>query len=284
MNKTIWTDEKIIDLYNKEYIGQHKGCPFLSKKYGFYVYDQFKKLNLPLRNDKDKNKKYYCNSSFFKELNTEEKAYWFGFILGDGYISSSSKSSNKLGISLQDCDYEHLLKFNKAIQGNYPIKHYLTTNGYKINSPYCRIVIVDDNITNDLISHGCIKNKTNKIKPPENLDYKLRRHFIRGYLDANGCISISKGKSYSIKITGTNEILNWIMNHLIEEKILSHSYHFYKRKEDQIVSNFEFGGNYLSLKFLNYIYEDATVWLDRKHDRYLSLKKKIENRRDERMA
>ena len=42
------------------------------------------------------------------------------------------------------------------------------------------------------------------------------------------------------------------------------------RKKEQIVSTFEFGGNYLSFTFLEYIYKDATVWLDRKYERYCS--------------
>lgn len=269
--------KKIIQLYKDEYIKKHKGTTSLSKEFGFYVYDQFKRLNLPLRNDYEKNKKYHCESNFFKQLDNEERAYWYGFILADGYITSSSKSSNKLGISLQEQDFNQLVKFNKAINGNYPINYYEESNGYKIGAKYCRICISDNVLVNDLISLGCVKRKSNIAKPPYNLNYSLRKHFIRGYLDANGSIAITKGKngnidSYSIKITGTNDILKWIMSHLISEKIILHEYPLYKRKKYHIVSTFDFGGNIQVLKFLDYIYQDSTVYLDRKYERYISLK------------
>lgn len=282
MDKSIWTDKKIEELYEKEYIGKHKGCNSISKEYGFYVYEQFKRLGLALRNDVEKNKKYSCNSYFFSQLNTEEKAYWYGFILGDGYISTSSKSTKKVGISLQEKDFEHLTKFNKAIQSTYPIHYYECRSGYKINAKYCRVLIADNTLANDLIQHGCIEHKTNIAEPPYMLDFPLRRHFIRGYLDANGSIAITKNKmnkdSFTIKITGTEQILKWIMNHLKEEHIIQRDYPFYKRKKEQIVSTFEFGGNYLSFTFLEYIYKDATVWLDRKYERYLKLQNIIKNK------
>lgn len=133
-------------------------------------------------------------------------------------------------------------------------------------------------MANDLIKHGCIEHKTNLVKPPYKLNPSLRRHFIRGYLDANGCIAITRGKtkdSFCIKFTGTDELLIWIMNCLKEEKIINRDYPFYKREKGQIVSSFEFGGNNLSYKFLNYIYSDSTIWLDRKYERFLTLQSLI---------
>ena len=35
-----------------------------------------------------KPEKYYYNHDFFENINTEEKAYWLGFIYADGSISS----------------------------------------------------------------------------------------------------------------------------------------------------------------------------------------------------
>ena len=284
-----WEEAEIRKIYEEDYLGKHIGTTTLSKKYNVYIYDQFKKYGLELRNDVEKSKKYYCNSNFFEQLNTEEKAYWYGFILGDGYISTSSKSTKKVGIALQDGDFKHLVKFNEAIQSTYPIHHYECKSGYKINTKYCRVTIVDNTLANDLIRHGCVEHKTNIAKPPYTLDFFLRRHFIRGYFDANGSIAITRGKenhidTYEIKFAGTDDILLWIMNHLIEEKIIHKIYPLYKRKDYQIVSAFDFGGNNLCLKFLEYIYKDATVWLERKYQRYVNLKKIVEERDAKKMV
>ena len=51
------------------------------------------------------NKKY--NRQFFDEINTEEKAYWLGFLQGDGYVSKD----NRLQIGLAGKDSIHLEKF-----------------------------------------------------------------------------------------------------------------------------------------------------------------------------
>ena len=106
-------------------------------------------------------------------------------------------------------------------------------------------------------------------------------------MDANGSIAINKGKNncidtYEIKFAGTDDILIWIMNHLIEENIISKRYPLQKRKKNQIVSAFDFGGNNLCLKYLDYIYQDATVWLDRKYERYLRLCTLIKNKQRKR--
>ena len=50
------------------------------------------------------------NENVFDSVDTEEKAYWLGFIFADGYISSRDYSFE---LSLSSVDTEHLVKFNK---------------------------------------------------------------------------------------------------------------------------------------------------------------------------
>lgn len=80
-------EEQVRKIYNEEYIGKHIGAYTLSKKYNKNLYAQFHKYNLPLRNDVEKNKKYTCDSTFFNVIDTEEKAYWLGFLMADGFIT-----------------------------------------------------------------------------------------------------------------------------------------------------------------------------------------------------
>lgn len=66
---------------------------------------------------------------------------------------------------------------------------------------------------NDLISHGCVPNKSLILKPPK-IDNELINHFIRGYFDGDGCVSFnSKTKVYAVCILGTKEILEYIILH-----------------------------------------------------------------------
>ena len=45
------------------------------------------------------------NECSFDTIDTEEKAYWLGFMYADGYISSKN---NQIGLSLAVKDIEHL--------------------------------------------------------------------------------------------------------------------------------------------------------------------------------
>ena len=48
----------------------------------------------------------------FDTIDSEEKAYWLGFIYADGWISDAN---NCFTLTLQQRDVEHLLKFNEFI-------------------------------------------------------------------------------------------------------------------------------------------------------------------------
>lgn len=273
-----FTDEEIIRIYNKDYIGKHMGIPSLKKEYKYDFYDKFRQLGLTIRTNQEKNRRYYCDSDFFEIIDSEEKAYWLGFLYADGYISRPSANTSgilRVGISLKDDDADHLEKFVKALNSNAPVCHYEVKQGYNPGSMYCRVILADNKLAHDLISHGCVEKKSNIIEPPMGVPEELERHFIRGFMDGNGSIKKSKTRNsidaYDISFTSTDTLLKWIMHHLINHGILKREYPLYKRKPEHIVSSFEFGGNNLTKKYLDYIYKDATVWLNRKHDRYCEL-------------
>ncbi len=271
-----FTYDKIIEIYNTEYINNHIGGTTLSKKYGIDFHYYCNKYNLPLRSNQEKNKKFSCNSNYFEVIDTEEKAYWLGFLYADGYISNPGRNNNikRVGLSITADDIKHLEKFKEAVSSNVPIHEYTVSGGYKIGTKYCRIIISDNKMAEDLISHGCLIKKTNIIKPPCGIPEFLEKHFIRGFMDGNGSICKSTcryGYSFAIKFCSTDLVLMWIQEHLIKNNIITHYYPLMKRKSGQVVSSFEFGGNNQVIRYLHYIYSGATVFLDRKYSRYIEL-------------
>ena len=48
----------------------------------------------------------------FDQIDTQEKAYWLGFILADGYLNTNK---HMLRIKLGDKDKHHLEKFIQAL-------------------------------------------------------------------------------------------------------------------------------------------------------------------------
>lgn len=55
------------------------------------------------------------NRHVFDTIDTNEKAYWLGFIIADGYLNDNK---NMLRIKLSDKDKRHLEKFIKFLDGN----------------------------------------------------------------------------------------------------------------------------------------------------------------------
>jgi len=72
-------------------------------------------------------KKVTFDDSVFDEIDTEEKAYWLGFIYADGYIDSAplidgKKNNYQLEVSLKLSDYEHLVKLKEFFKSDKEIK------------------------------------------------------------------------------------------------------------------------------------------------------------------
>lgn len=74
---------------------------------------------------------YKINESYFEKINSQEKAYWLGFIYADGHVTEQS-----INISLQVKDINHLQKFLVSINSSHPITTYVIRD-----KKYCRISI-----------------------------------------------------------------------------------------------------------------------------------------------
>ena len=68
-------------------------------------------------NQNQPNKKY-VDESFFDNIDTEEKAYWLGFMYADGCVNTSS---NSFELSLKEEDYDHIVKFKNALHSEHKI-------------------------------------------------------------------------------------------------------------------------------------------------------------------
>jgi intein-encoded DNA endonuclease-like protein len=242
----------------------------IAKKYNIHhssVYNILKKEKIKTRNNSINSRKYIHNENYFETIDTEHKAYWLGFMYADGYITNT----NSFGMSLSVKDKNHIEKFKTDIEATNPIKTYETTVGYTIGNQYVRLLMKSEKTVQDLINHGCVKHKTNILTAPKNVPKHLVHHFIRGYFDGDGCLAYTATTdTYHVKILGTDELLDYIKSY-IESNNIAIVNHYYKRKPNQIVSSLEVGGNLQALDFMNHLYKDATICLDRKYERYINL-------------
>lgn len=229
-----------------------------------------------------KKRPYYCEYDFFKTIDSEEKAYWLGFLCADGWITENIKTnSGHVGIQLQIRDYEHLKKFNKSIHGNYKIeigeKECKLSNPNKKNK-FCRIRIHSINMVNHLKKHGFTNAKTYDLKFP-NIQKNLYRHFIRGFFDGDGCVRMRNRKL----VSGTNktypqcDITSNVESFLCELRTLLYdvgitSYICKDRNNFRLYIS----GLKSNMLFLNYIYENSNCYLDRKYQIYTNILQNVD--------
>lgn len=267
----IWTEEDhnklslMVKQHSRKYLAEYFGVTVSS------IDNKLKRLGLTLKN-KNRGDQY-----FFKIIDTEEKAYWLGFIYADGYVISNYENGNfELGIELSSIDVQHLHKFNRNFNDYYKI----TTRKRSMDSltklndnvklgrmnEMCNIRIYSKSIVEDLISNGLVQNKTKSDIFPKIVDEKLFFHFLRGYIDGDGSYTIRKAKTTArtieyprVSITGNNKYcFEYIQGRLKPYGITSCI-----SKDGESWKLF-FNSKEGNIKLINLLFNEATVYLDRK--------------------
>lgn len=207
-------------------------------------------------------RKSHINDHVFDKIDTEEKAYWLGFLYADGNVHKSSKSW-KIELTLKEGDLSHLKKFCTFVDFREVPKYREKTKAYRVSFG-SRIM------AEQLIKYGCTERKSLTLKFPSEdvIPETLTRHFIRGYFDGDGCITLRHNINKDIPVAsllGTKEFLSVLL-----EKINNNGIDILKKDKNNDSNTY-----YVRFKtkegfcFMSYMYKDATIYLERKYNKYL---------------
>lgn len=202
--------------------------------------------------------KYTLNKDAFKIIDTEEKAYWLGFLYADGYVNDAKG----LELTLAAKDLEHIKEFRKFMQSDSNITFQEATNSY-------RLCLYSIELAKDLTRLGCYQNKSLTLKFPteDQVPSHLIHHFMRGYFDGDGCISQNK-KQKVFSVIGTSDFLDKYEEILLTA--LKKDTRNKRYKQGQAFS-IVYGGNLQVNKIYNYLYNKATIFLKRKQQKFAVL-------------
>ena len=217
------------------------------------VYNVVRSMSGKVRPDR----RYTLNEGFFDSIDSEEKAYWLGFIAGDGCISY-----DKLVVQLQRRDREHLIKLRSALDADHPIQDLLKEKNAKM-LPQSRIEIYSPHLTCGLIKLGITPHKSLTLRPPE-LAPEFRKHFWRGEIDADGCISIQHSKHHRKRIQITllgSRLTVFAFADFVNQFAASLAVPHQTQGKIWYVA---YGGIQLPQRILHELYDGANVFLDRK--------------------
>lgn len=214
----------------------------------------------------DGRSKLKFNETVLDTIDTEEKAYWLGFLYADGYIATVNpeKPNYAFEVSLKSDDFEHLNKLNSFFE--------YKGNNVKISragSTYerCRWAISNKHLWNVLNNYGCTPRKSLTLKfPNKNIfaDQELIRHFIRGYFDGDGGISYydKEHKFPTAYLCGTKEFLEEVRNYIpVDLNVNSIS----SRNTYTLNTSYK-----KAMALLHYLYDNCSLFLDRKYNLFLN--------------
>lgn len=176
-------EKEIIELYlNKKFdmnqIAERYSCS------RYVISNILKRNNIETISQPRVNKRQ--KDEYFKNIDTEHKAYWLGFIFADGNVYK-----NQLSIEIQERDIELLEKFKEdlCLDSKIMIRHRENTN-------VCSIQMTSVSLCKDLEKYGIIPNKTHETKHLPKVSIELLPHFLRGLVDGDGWITLDKNGRY----------------------------------------------------------------------------------------
>lgn len=221
---------------------------------------------------------YTCDYHYFDEINTEEKAYWLGFLTADGWINKNDKNNAGVtGIELQYGDIDHLKKFNKSIGGNYQITDRwkpcpISTKDKDKKHHMCCIRIFSLTMYNSLFNKGFTKDKSYDCHIPY-IREDLMKHYIRGYFDGDGCFCFTN-QSFHINFITASKALNDDIVKILQSKEFNFIESNYTTDFNTIMYKIDIHRQQDKINFLDWIYQDCNIYLDRKYKKYLKVKNK----------
>ena len=269
--KLMWSEKEIEDI-RVLYFEEYKTLKEISELYNVAV-NSIKKLlkTYFLEEYKIASKRNYKNLSidhnFFEKIDTEEKAYILGFLLADGNIYISGNSYKlRFSIAIQDINILYKIKDILHLNSKIGIQK---RKGRENSQEECYLSWTSKKQFKDLEKYGIVPNKTFvSIFPINEINPNVRHHFIRGFFDGDGCVSISIEKNrQAVSFVGTYHLIYDLREYLC--RVLNiYNVVISERTKKNTMYQIMWSSKETVKLFYNYLYKDATIYLERKKEKF----------------
>lgn len=208
--------------------------------------------------------------NYFEDIDTNEKAYFLGLLITDGKVFIKN-NTYKVSITLQEQDKYLIENFCREINLNKKV----TSDGRGCYG----VQVCSKKMCEDLKKYHIVPNKTFTIKLPK-LDDKYMPHFLRGCIDGNGSISFYEQKSKRlhrkmiILCSASKMFLEDVKDFLAQK--LGICGFIREEKQDKLFQIY-YNKNSDIYKLINYLYNYHSIYMKRKYDKVLLIKKELEN-------
>lgn len=214
-------------------------------------------VDIELSNNKY-GRKYFFDECYFNQINSEEKAYWLGFLYADGYLTNN----NVIGCKLRRDDEQQIISFLQDIQISEINLHYHD----KTNS--CGFDLTSQKMYDSLLKKGFSRKKSydNTALPFDCVPDNFKRYFILGFWDGDGYVSITNGKKLTGVVSNNEKLLLSFMKYINSQleddfcKVTNNDGYFRIR----MVTN-------KAKRFLDWLYFNSKIHMQRKYNTYLQM-------------
>lgn len=192
---------------------------------------------------------YTCNHHFFSRIDTEEKAYWLGFLAADGCISNQQT----VQILLAERDTDRLLAFRQSLESN----HRITRRERKHPAVFMRIKSAQ--LCRDLGALGLTPRKTDT-HPFIQLPEGLQHHYIRGYVDGDGGFYHYPPNNYRFMVVSNLCFIQRLQDYLMQTCGLNRT----ALDHGPRVVRLTYTGRRQVLTIARHLYRGACIYMERK--------------------
>jgi len=207
------------------------------------------------------------NENYFRVIDNEKKAYFLGLLYADG----CNHENIGFSIFLQKRDGILVRTLKKDIQSGHKIS--LKLKRKESHQDQLGIRISCPKMSHDLSKNGCVPRKSLILKFPNTdiVPEYLIHHFIRGYFDGDGCISVSKRKNRPTKDGRINIFSSYEFCLSLKQIFDYLGIRFTFQKGLKTSASLHSSGTFNILKFYNFIYNGAKIFLSRKKEKFEQL-------------
>ena len=215
---------------------------------------------------------YYFNEDYFENIEREDQAYWLGFLAADGCVYKPKDNRQSIvSISLEITDKYLLENFTKCLNTNKPVS--VVSNKNHPERKYANLQLSSNKMVSDLAKYGIHPRKTYDDNWPTNIPEKLIPSYIRGYFDGDGCISkhFTPNTLHKVNISiagfeiNISHFVDYLATQNINAKLIRDKRGKGRNESDHFVVLY-FTNKNERQKFLHLIYDNATIYMDRKYN------------------
>lgn len=196
---------------------------------------------------------------YFDNINTEEKAYFLGLLITDGCIHNTKGKQSLVSLTLKEQDEYLIDKFKECVKSNKTVTH----DGRGCSG----LNILSNIMVSSLKKYGICENKSLHTVFPTEIPLNMYRHLLRGIFDGDGSVSFyarpdRKSHTKAIRLCQGNEkFLIDIVNFLYDNCDIERVNPF---QEKDSLWSIAYRKNDSMMKLYNYLYQDATIFMERK--------------------